>query len=96
MLFTCRYCKFAHNVMNVECFYSITKKRQLYLCKEHLHHRGEGLVHMPWDEQLLPESNIQGTCKLCKPTNASCAGFVGTKRPLLIPQNKPVPSFATQ
>ncbi len=92
MLFTCQHCLFGHNAMNVEKFYSTASKKHIYLCKEHLNKRDGELIHIPWDDQLLLESNMEGTCTLCKPTGASCMGFTGPKRPLLLPRNKPVPS----
>ena len=88
MLLICIICEYGHPAHHVECFYSVKEKRHKYLCKAHLRNRNDDLVHMPWDEQLLPESNIEGTCKLCKPTGASCTGFIGPPRPLLIPKNK--------
>ena len=93
MLFTCQHCSFGHSAMDVEKFYSTASKKHIYLCKEHLNKRGGELIHIPWDDQLLLESNMEGTCTLCKPTRASCVGFTGRpQRPLLLPQNKQVPS----
>jgi len=74
MLLICTICKYGYSAHHVEVFYSIKEKRYKYICKNHLHHREEDLVHIPWDEQLLPESKVERTCKLCKPTGASCMG----------------------
>ena len=96
MLFICTICEYGHTADKVECFYSVKEKRQKHLCEAHLHRRDGDLVHMPWDAQLLQESNVEGTCSLCKPTGALCTGFVGPPRPLLLPQNMPPPSWAIQ
>lgn len=96
MLFTCQHCSFGHSAMNVEKFYSVAKKKHVYLCKQHLNKRSKDFIHIPWDDQLILESNIEGTCTLCKPMGASCVGFTGPKRPLLLPRNKPEPSWAMQ
>ena len=96
MLFTCQYCTFGHSAMDVEKFYSVSSKKDIYLCKTHLDKRGKELIHIPWDDQLLPESKIEKTCSLCKPMGASCMGFTGPKRPLLLPDHKQPPSWAMQ
>ena len=74
MLLICTTCQHGHPAHHVECFYSVKEKRYKYLCKKHLHHREDDLVHIPWDEQLLLESELESTCKLCKSTSASCMG----------------------
>ncbi len=96
MLFTCLHCSFGHSVMNVEKFYSISSKKHVYLCKEHLDKRDDDIIHIPWDDQFIQESNIKGTCSLCESTRAPCVGFTGPKRPLLPTRDNVVPSWALQ
>ena len=96
MLFTCQYCSFGHSAMNVEKFYSVKSKKHIYLCKTHLNKRSNELIHIPWDDQLLLESNIEGTCRLCQATGASCVGFTAPRQPLLLAQNKQFPTWAMQ
>ena len=96
MLFTCQHCSFGHSAMDVEKFYSVTSKKHVYLCKQHLSKRDNDLIHIPWDDQLILESNIEGTCSLCKLTSSPCIGFNGPKRPLLVSQHKEVPSWEMQ
>ena len=81
MLFICTICEYGHTADKVECFYSVKEKRQKYLCEVHLHRRDGDLLHMPWDAQLLQESNVRPTCSLCKPTGVIVHGICGSATP---------------